>query len=106
MNISTLFEDLLQKPELYLGATSLTRLWAYVRGYMMALDQLEFQYDDDEFSGFCKWVETKYNLRTTNSWAEIILFSSFGDEYIAVKTTRELWAEYKVEVSNLEQPIL
>jgi len=95
MNISNVFERLLHKPELYLGAKSLTRLWIHLQGYMTALDEAKISYDDQEFGSFCRWVEKTYNLSGSHSWANVVLFVSFGDECRAIEKAKTLWEEFK-----------
>lgn len=62
---------------------------------MIALDESNTSYEDKEFGSFCRWVEKTYNLSGSHSWANVVLFISFGDESRAIEQSKKLWAEFK-----------
>jgi hypothetical protein len=64
------------KPGLYLGSSSLSDLFIFLAGYKTARKELGIESTPAEikfYQEFHQFVETKYNLQTTNSWAKIIL---------------------------------
>jgi hypothetical protein len=102
MTISDLFESLLLKPEFYLNAVSVSRLWAYIMGYTAALREAGIQVDDTEFQKFCRWVDDKYGFRTTNSCAGIVLFKSRSDEFHAMERMKALWTQFRQKPEDRE----
>jgi hypothetical protein len=100
MKISDTFERVLEKPELHLAVISITRLRAYISGYMTALTDMEKPYEDKEFDEFCRWVERRFDFRTTHNWSDIILFMAGNDERHAFEMTKKLWTEYKAEMQK------
>jgi hypothetical protein len=95
VELSPIFEKILLKPELFLGANSVTRLRLYFEGYTAALRDANVPFDDQDLRNFFKWVENKFDFGGSYSWANIAIFVSFGDENRAIEMTKMLWIEYK-----------
>lgn len=64
------------KPGLYIGRPSVSDLFMFLVGYKTARRELGIEAMAEEtifFQDFHQFVERKYNLHTSNSWAKIIL---------------------------------
>lgn len=97
MSLTQVFEQVLEKPELYIVNKSVTRLVSFIEGYKMALYDLDQSTNSEIYLGFQDWVAQRFNTQTSHNWASIILFRSLNDESKALDMTKELWHEYKRE---------
>ena len=97
MNVPMFFEEVLKKPELYLGIKSISRLEAFMSGYTTAAQTFNPEIDLKFLWNFYHWVSKEYESQTTHSWASVILFMELHDEYKAFEKTKELWYTYKQE---------
>ncbi|MBD0265024.1 MAG: hypothetical protein ICV78_20570, partial [Tolypothrix sp. Co-bin9] len=77
--MSRLF-DILQKikvkPGMYIGRASVSDLFMFLVGYKTALREFKIESTEDEmnfYREFQPWLQQKYNLSTSNSWAKIIM---------------------------------
>lgn len=64
------------QPGMYLGRPSVSDLFIFLAGYKTARRELKVELTDQEVSfyqNFHQFVETKYNLHSSNSWAKIIM---------------------------------
>ncbi len=106
----TLVYDILQKvkekPNVYLGRPSIMCLQAFLSGYNVAQYQLgESLNSPDCFDGFQEWIQKKFKIDSSQSWANIILFYS-EDERDALRQFFELFDEFvKGNSSTSEEPI-
>ncbi len=84
-----------KRPALYLGNNSISHLQVFLDGYTFARRELKVPISNEEadFEDFQEWVEQKFNLPDTQSWAKIILFYS-ADERDALKRFFELFDEF------------
>ena len=92
------------KPGLYLGSSSLSDLFVFLAGYKTARKELGIESTPAEnkfYQEFHQFVETKYNLQTTNSWAKIILLYC-GDESQGFERFFQLLEDFKT-LHNQEQ---
>ncbi|MBW4572390.1 MAG: hypothetical protein KME31_31710 [Tolypothrix carrinoi HA7290-LM1] len=92
-----------KRPGMYLGDNSITRLDMYLRGYTQARTEVGLDPTDEEieFEGFQKWVQEKYEIKSNQSWAKIILFFSM-DEHEALERFFELYEEYQNQNKSFE----
>ena len=97
MKISDIFEEVLARPELFLGIASVSRLKAFMDGYRLAAERADPSIDQKLYCGFYDWVSEKYRINTSHAWADIVLFMSGNDEKRAIDLTKELWEKYKAE---------
>jgi succinylarginine dihydrolase len=90
----------LKKPSIFLGTPSIIRLNMLLTGYSLArLDLgLPVTTQEQEFSQFQEWVETKYQSKTTEGWDSIILKHSIDDRD-AFNQFFNLYDEYKLTLS-------
>ncbi|WP_375472964.1 hypothetical protein [uncultured Nostoc sp.] len=84
-----------KRPGMYLGRSSITRLDMLLRGYSLARREVGVPPTEPEreFDGFQSWIEEKYGINSSQSWAKIILFYSV-DEHEALQKFFELFEEY------------
>jgi len=116
---SGLFEILAKirsKPGMYLGKPSISDLFMFLVGYKIARRELGIEPTEKEiefYSEFHGFLETKYNLKTSNSWAKIVMlychdekegfekFFQLLDEFEQLSKTTE--CEDKLITSRIEQ---
>lgn len=100
LNIKTeylyeMLQRIKQRPGMYLGRCSITRLRAYLDGYMgsrldLGLPQTE---QEREFQGFQGWIQKRYNITSSHGWDNIILFYS-ADERDALNKFFQLFEQF------------
>jgi len=96
MKTVELFEKILAKPGIHIGQKSVTRLKAYMDGYMTAMDEIDPS--DENFNmDLNDWVAKRFRIETSHNWADIILFMSGNDENAAFEMTKDLWEKFKSE---------
>lgn len=96
-SVKELIFNIKKRPELYIGQRSLSLLQAYLYGW---LNRDEKSVIDAYLMGdFQKWVENKYKIKSTQSWAQIILFFSTS-EYNALDKFFELFEEFLIQQEN------
>ena len=59
--------------------------------------------EERQFDGFQSWIENKFKMRGTHSWAKIILFYSM-DEKDALDNFFKLFEEFLTEMKNSANP--
>lgn len=94
-NLYTLIEKIKKAPSMYLGRHSIICLQAFLSGYSVAKYELGEQptNEDLDFSSFPEWIRKKFNVQTSQSWANIILFYS-EDESKALDNFFKLLDEF------------
>lgn len=77
-DLYTLIEKIKKAPSMYLGRDSIICLQAFLSGYSVAKYELGEQptKQEKDFREFPEWVRKKFNVQTSQSWANIILFYS------------------------------
>ena len=84
-----------QKPSVYLGRPSILCLQAFLSGYNIAQYKLGVPLaETDPLDGFQDWIQKKFSIETSQSWASIILFFS-QDERDALNNFFELLEEFR-----------
>ena len=80
---------------MYLGNPSITKLSMLLRGQGVARREVDVEptKEEKEFEGFQAWIQEKYEIKSNQSWAKIILFYSM-DETEALERFFELYEEY------------
>ena len=85
----------------YVGATSLTKLADYLRGFSNAVTRLRPQEPDTLLAGFRDWVYQRFQTTANLSWEAVILqhsateadavqrFWTLLDEYLQQRVQRE-----------------
>ena len=92
-----------QRPGMYLGKVSLTRLKMLLMGYSMSRGELGLNLTEQEkqFAQFQQWVQTKYQVNLSQSWENIIL-SQVEDEKLAFDLFFELFKAFSLEYNQLK----
>lgn len=80
-----------KKPAMYLGARTISNLKAFLDGWY--LRDPEHITDESIMGDFQSFIEKKYNQKTSQSWANIILYYS-ADEYQALDNFFKLFQEF------------
>ncbi len=83
-----------KRPTMYISQYSISCLKAYIDGwYFRDYDSV---IDAEIFGNFQDWIQKRFGISSTQSWASIILFYS-QDEYTALKDFFILFDEYMQE---------
>lgn len=91
VSIKELLFKIKQRPSMYISCNTISCLKAYIDGWMHR--DLNNITDMELFDEFQDWVVKKFNVRGSQSFAQIILFYSL-DEYAALKQFFELFDEF------------
>ncbi len=90
--VVTLLHEMRGRLGMYLGATSLIRLAAFLRGYDLAVEKVGGGTRDPVLPAFRDWIHQRFQS-SQRSWEETILLHS-ADEADAVKRFWELLDEF------------
>lgn len=96
MTLSELFDQILERPALYVGNISIIRINAFIQGYWYAKLLAKEEVKDDLYGGFTAWVAKRFQIDSMHDWESIIRFMALS-ELRAFEMTKELWAEYKAQ---------
>jgi hypothetical protein len=90
-----IFKKIKEKPALQLRRLSIFQLEAFYGGYTYARRDIGLPETEQEieFGDFQDWLQRRYDIKTTQSWASIILFFS-RDERDALDRFFELLDEF------------
>ena len=90
-----MLQSIKQRPGMYLGRCSITRLRSFLDGYMGARQDLGLPLTEQEreFEGFQEWIQKKFRITSSQSWAKIILFYS-ADEREALDKFFDLFEKF------------
>lgn len=99
-NLYDVLQNIKKKPSVYLVRPSIICLQAFLSGYNVAQYQLGIPLTEaDPLDGFQEWIQQKFNITSSQSWANIILFFS-QDERDALDSFFELWEEFRQSNSH------
>ncbi|MDJ0797303.1 MAG: hypothetical protein QNJ51_10805 [Calothrix sp. MO_167.B12] len=117
--MSKLF-DILEKirvrPAMYIGRASVSDLFHFLVGFKTALRELKVKATEEEmdfYREFQPWVQEKYHVSTSNSWAKIIMLHC-GSEKEGLDAFYKLLYEFqnretsfhkKEQVANISENI-
>lgn len=90
-SIKELLSEIKNRPELYIGQRSLSLLHAYLNGWLNRDEKSVIDYD--LIGKFQDWVQKKYKITSSQSWARIILFYS-TDEIDGLNNFFRLFDEF------------
>lgn len=90
-----LLERIKQRPGMYIGQCSITRLNMLLVGYSQARMELGLPRTEQEknFDKFQEWIESKYNITASLGWDSIILLNS-NDEKDAFYKFFQLFEQF------------
>lgn len=102
-DLCELLHQIKKRPGMFLDSPSIKSLQMLMMGYNIARrDQnIPLTKQEIEFQGFQQWIQDKYNVLSSKSWATIILENS-QDERDALNKFFELFEEFTNEVSQTE----
>jgi hypothetical protein len=68
---------------MYIGSRSISNLFMFLCGYQHARDLLAIPVteEEEEFSEFQPWLQKRFALNSSASWAKIILFYSTDESH-------------------------
>ena len=93
--LGDILEKIKKKPAAYLGRPSIICLQAFLSGYNVAQHQLGVPLTaENPLDGFQEWIQEKFGIKSSQSWANIILFFS-QDEREALNSFFELFEEFR-----------
>ncbi|MBD2384706.1 hypothetical protein [Cylindrospermum sp. FACHB-282] len=102
--IYEVLQTIKDRPGMYIGKSSITILGHFLVGYQFARSELGLelsQEDADFFKNFHPWIQRHFNVRTSNSWANIILLFT-RDEKDALNSFFRLLDEFKQRDRTLD----
>jgi hypothetical protein len=105
--MSRLFEVLQKihsKLGMYIGHASVSDLFIFLVGYKTALRELKIQSSEDEmdfYREFQPWLQQKYHVSTSNSWAKIIMLYCVNEKE-GFESFFKLLDEFLARGNNLE----
>ena len=78
-----LLQNIKEKPGMYLGSASVTDLFIFLCGYKCACREmgLPLSEQEKEFREFQPWLQEKFKISTSASWAKIIMLYSTNESY-------------------------
>lgn len=79
-NIYDHLEELLKRPQMYVGIARLDYIYVYLAGYWVAMSEAGVRdVSEPSFDGFREFVRSKYNLPGTSlGWANMIQAVTIG----------------------------
>jgi hypothetical protein len=91
MKFTELLKPLAARPGMYISERSIHCLKAFIDGFTLAAED---DSESEEFMhGFQQWIESRFEVSTTQSWAQIINFFS-SDQTAALDEALRLLLEY------------
>ncbi len=97
-----LLQRIKERPGMYLGRCSITRLSMLLMGYSLARGDLDLPTtaQESEFDKFQEWIQKRFNITSSHGWDSIILFYS-ADERDALDNFFKLFEKFQ----NGESPL-
>ncbi len=97
-----LLREIEHKPGLYIGRPSITDLQMFLAGYDFARQELAIPLTAEElhFREFQPWLQRKFDIKTSESWARIILAQT-ADEGTAFERFFTLLREFSNAPSEI-----
>jgi hypothetical protein len=96
-SVKELIFKIKERPAMYIGGNSITSLKAFIDGWYFR-DPNSVS-DVEVMNKFQDWVQAKYKVTSTQSWAQILLFYS-NDEYGALQL---FFREFELFLSEREE---
>ncbi|MBE9238326.1 hypothetical protein IQ227_20450 [Anabaena aphanizomenioides LEGE 00250] len=100
--IYEVLQKIKHRPGMYIGNSSITILRHFLVGYKFARNELGVELNQEEsdfYENFQPWIQQHFNVRTSNSWANIILLFT-RDEKDAFNRFFTLLEEFKQRDQN------
>jgi len=92
-NLKDYFVRLRERPGMYLGENTITKLHDHLQGYSIAywFNDIDNPVDKNFFDNFNEFVYRYYGVTTNDNWKGVILEQCFGNEQNALDTFFELF---------------
>jgi len=102
-NLYDLLQKIQAKPGMYIGSPNINDLLIFLCGYQHACEEMGLTETEQEteFAQFQPWLQARFGVNTSASWARIILLYS-SDEADAFKNFFELLSEFRNQQKNSE----
>ena len=102
-NLYKLLGNIHRRPGMYLGSPSVSGLHLFLCGYLFARQEqgLALTAEEREFELFQGWVQQRFGISASLSWARILLLHS-ADERAGFELFFELWGEFLVRGQDEE----
>ena len=94
--IIAMLERIRERPAMYLPERSISLLDSYLQGYNAALSDAGYRQEDGNegiMTGFQRFVEKRFKIKLSVSWANILRFVNSSDAFAFVAFW-EIWDEY------------
>jgi hypothetical protein len=90
-----------QRPGMYLGQCSITRLRSFLDGYIGAREDLGIALTEQEknLGRFQDWIQERFKITSTQGWDSIILFYS-ADERDALDLFFQLFEQFRYSINT------
>ena len=109
-NLKDYFAVLRQRPGMYLGTNTISKLHDHLQGYMMSnwFNNIQNPIDKHFFENFNDFVNSYYELKTNANWKDVILEQSFDNEQNALETFFELYDKFidNVKFTDIKQIVI
>ncbi|WP_017749260.1 hypothetical protein [Scytonema hofmannii] len=102
----TLIQKIQKAPSMYLGRASIVCLQAFLSGYSIAQYELGATQSpqDKDFQEFPEWIKQKFNIQSSQSWANILLFYA-EDEQKALDLFFNVFEEFRARHASVSTPV-
>ena len=100
-----LLQKVKNKPGMYIGRPSVSDLFMFIVGYEFARGELDIEpteWEDDFHENFQPWLQKKYHVSTSNSWAKIIMLYC-GNEQEGFNAFYRLLDEFQNRERSLDR---
>lgn len=106
ISLYQLLQKIKERPGMYIGYPSVSDLFMFLCGYKRACQDMELPLSDEEqeFHEFQPWLQKRFGVNTSASWAKIILLYS-GNETHAFEMFFELQEEFIKERHQLSKEV-
>ena len=93
------------RPGMYIGKPSVSYLFHFLVGYEFARGELDIEpteWEEDFHDNFLPWIQEKYHVSTSNSWANIIMLHC-GSEKEGLDSFYKLLDEFTNRGKSLDE---
>lgn len=94
-SLYSLLNKIRQKPGIYIGVPSVSNLHMFLCGYAFSRQEqgIDMTAEEETFEQFQPWIQQRFNVSDSISWAKIILLHSV-DERAGFELFFQLWTEF------------